>query len=32
VDKTGGFIALVDNSNSENPITHIIYYDPISQK
>lgn len=32
VDKTGGFIALVDNTDSENPITHIIYYDPISQK
>jgi hypothetical protein len=32
VDKTGGFIALVDNTDSENPITHIIYYDPISRK
>ena len=27
-NKTGGFVAVTDNTDSENPVTYLVYYDP----
>lgn len=32
INKTGGFVAVTDNTDSNNPITYIVYYDPYTKK
>lgn len=32
INKTGGFVAVTDNTDSNNPITYIIYYDPYKEE
>ena len=28
INKTGGFVAVTDNTDSDNPVTYLVYYDP----